>query len=153
MTPFRVLSVAVATGRVGYVCFENGKPIDWALSGAASRSPKDAVRYARKWIALLHPDTLITEKVAKRSRKGPKTRALIEAIATEAANHELHDIALPRQQHYPNKYVEAQCYVERFPDLRPLLPAKPKIWETEPQKITYFEAVALALPVIDTPQQ
>lgn len=152
MTPFRVLSVAAATGRIGYVYFEGGQPVDWALTRKASRSPKDAAAYARNWITLLRPDVLITEKVGRHTRKGAKTRALIAAIATEAASHALHDIAVPRQQHYPNKYTEAAVYAERFHELRPLLPAKRRIWDKEPPNITYFEAVALALTVIDTPQ-
>ena len=151
MTPFRVLSVAAATGRVGYVYFEGGQPVDWALSHKASRSSKDAARYARRWITLLHPDVVITEKVGKHSRKGAKTRALIEAIATEAANHKLHTIAAPRHQPFANKYDEAAAYAERFPELRQLLPATRKIWEKEPPKITYFEAVTLALVVLDPP--
>lgn len=153
MTPFRVLSVAAATGRVGYVYFEGGQPIDWALSHKASRSPKDAARYARKWITLLHPDAVITEKVGRHSRKGAKTRALIEAIANEAARHELHDIAVERVQHFANKYDEAAAYAERFPDLLPLLPPRRRIWDKEPPNITYFEAIVLALSVIDAPQE
>ena len=153
MTPFRVLSVAAATGRVGYIYFEGGPPVDWALSQKASRSPQDAAAMARRWIAMLTPDVLITEKVGRHSRKGDTTRALIDAIAREAAGHELHDIAVPRQQHHANKYAEAATYAERFPELRPLLPAKRRIWDKEPPNITYFEAIALALPVLDTPQE
>lgn len=146
----RLLSIAAASGRVAYVYLEKHQLVDFALSYKASETPTDAARYARKWIELLNPDVVITEKITKHSNKGDNTRALIGAMAREAANHELKDISVVRLQHYPNKYVEAEVYVKRYPDLHAVQPRRPKIWESEPANMTYFEAIALALPVIDT---
>ncbi len=148
----RVLAISAATGRVGYVYFENGELADFALSHTASKSPKHASKYAKNWIEMLRPEVVITEKITKRSWKSKNTHALIRAMAREASKHELHDVSVARQQHFPNKYVEADVYTKRFPDLLRVLPRKPKIWQKEPPNTTYFEAIALALPVIDAPE-
>lgn len=143
-----MLSFAAASGRIGYVCFEDDQLIDWGLSVKASTSPTNAAAYARKPITLLAPDVVVTEKVTNTSRKGAATHALIEALAAEAADHELHDVSVVRQQHYPNKYIEAAAYAERFPEIRSRLPKQPRIWEGEPRNTIYFEAIALALHVL-----
>jgi len=84
MRPFRVLSVAAASGRVGYVCFEDRRPLDWALSRKASRSPADAVYMLRKWTTLLSPSVVVTETITRQSRKRGKTPLIIDALAREA---------------------------------------------------------------------
>lgn len=144
-----VLSIAVATGRTAYVYFEEGQLTDFALSQKASESPALAVRYVRQWISLLSPDVVVTESFTKKSRKGTKTRLLTEAMAREAARHRLNNIRTVRHQHYRNKYAEAGALAIRFPELNRVLPRRPRIWESEPDSISYFEAVALALPTID----
>lgn len=141
--------MAAATGRIAYVYFENGELADFALSHSASQSPAHAAKYARKWIEMLRPDVVITEKITSQSRKGSKTHSLIRALAKEAAQHELQDISVVRQQKFANKYKEAEAYAKRFPDLLHVLPRQPKIWEKEPLNTTYFEALALALPIVD----
>jgi hypothetical protein len=153
MARFRVLSVAAASGRIAYVCFEDRVPLDWALSRKASRSPEEAALALRRWIALLAPDVVINEKVTRRCRKGARTIALIEALTWEAAQHGVHDIAVERRQLFANKYEEAAALAERFSELAPLTPKPRRIWDKEPLKTTYFEAAALALAVIDGPAE
>lgn len=145
----KVMSIAAATGRVAYTYFEGRKLADFALSYKASETPADAAHYAKRWIEMLDPDVVITEKITKSSNKGDNTHAVIKAMAREAANHVLNEISIARQQLYPNKYVEADVYAKRFPDLNAVLPRKPRIWESEPANMMYFEAIALALPIID----
>ena len=77
----RVLSVAAATGRVGYTFLIGGRLCDWGLSRKASRSPEQAEGQVRHWIAYFRPDVVVTEKVEARTRKGEKTKRLIEAVA------------------------------------------------------------------------
>lgn len=149
MTPFRVLSVAVSSGRVAYVYFEDGVLTDWALSETASTSTYKARKFAKDWIELLQPNVVITEKNTSASHKGENTQLLIRAIADEAAQHELHDIEVVRHQHYPNKYVEAQELAKRFPDIAHKLPKTRRLWDKEPVNTSYFEAIALALTVIE----
>ena len=59
------------------------------------------------------------------------------------------NVAVQRVQRFANKHEEAKALVERFPDILPWKPKRPEIWETEPRNMVYFEALALALEVLD----
>lgn len=65
--------------------------------------------------------------------------------------HAVHDMAVERRQLFANKYEEAAALAERFSELAPFTPKPRRIWDKEPLNTTYFEAVALALAVIDGP--
>lgn len=145
----RVLGIAVASGRVGFVLMFRGRPCQWGLSRTAAESVADAKRIAGQWIARFRPDVVVTEKTTTRCRKGKKTKELIEAIASVAAEAELYDLAVPRPKPVPNKYAAAEALADRFPDLQPRLPDPRNLWDSEPRNITIFEAVALALVVVD----
>ena len=147
MEPEKVLAFSAASGRIAYVYFERSRLRDLSLSSTASASPKNAAKFARRHIIRLNPDVVITEKIAKRSRKGAHTRALVQAMAREAASHEVLDVSIARVQHHANKYAEAESLAKRFPELKSVLPKPRRIWEKEPPALTYFEAAALALEV------
>ncbi|MCP4184138.1 MAG: hypothetical protein GY761_12610 [Hyphomicrobiales bacterium] len=149
MARLKVLAIAVATGRIGYVFFDGDVLKDWKLSKKASKSPTEAKTYVTKLIAFFKPDVVVTERIDKNSRKGDHAKRIITTIAKVAENHELLDVSVPRLQAFKNKYEEARELVLRFPDLRPRLPKEPRIWQSEPFGTIYFEALALALLVID----
>lgn len=149
MPGHRVLGIAVASGRVGYVLMFRDRPCQWGLSRTAAEDVGEAKRIAAKWIVRFRPDVVVTEKTTGGCRKGPKTKALIEAIAAVAAEAEVYDVAVPRAKAVPNKYAEAVALTERFPDLRVRLPDPRSLWDSEPRNITIFEAVTLALVVVD----
>ena len=149
MARLKVLAIAVATGRIGYVFLEGGVLKDWKLSKKASKSQKAARTYVTNLIKVFKPDVVVTEKISKHSRKGDHAKGLISTIARVAENHELLDVQVPRLQAFQNKYEEAKALVLRFPDLRPRLPKEPRIWQSEPFGTIYFEALAMALLVID----
>lgn len=145
----RVLGIAVASGRVGFVLMFRGRPCQWGLSRTAAQSVTDARRIAGQWIARFRPDVVVTEKTTVRCRKGKKTKEIIEEIAAIAAEAELYDVAVPRPRPVPNKYAEAEALADRFPDLRPRLPDPRNLWDSEPRNITIFEALVLVLTVVD----
>lgn len=147
MARLKVLAIAVATGRVGYVYLIGNKLRDWGMSRKASRSTAEAAAQAQTWINELKPDVVVTEKLHRHSRKGSKTRDLIAAIARVASHNYLLDVAVNRVQNFPCKYTEAKALVDRFPILSAWLPRKRRIWEPEPRSTIYFEALALALAV------
>ena len=148
MTPLRVLAVAVATGRVGYVFFIDGRLCDWGLSRKASKSAEYAAREMQRWIDRLAPDVVVTEKLDRNSRKGEKSRGLIETLVRVAQNNQLLDVSVRRIRRFKDKYTEAKAFVAEFPDLVPWVPKKRCIWEPEPRNTIYFEALALAKEVI-----
>ena len=145
-----VLAMAAASGKLGYVFLINGVPFDWGASKEASGSPRQAFQYATKKIAYYRPELLVTELVSDESKKGQYSRSLINMIAKAAQEADIQWCLVARQQHYPNKYQEAQALAERFPDLEATLPPRRHWWQTEDQRMIIFEALALGLSVVDT---
>lgn len=145
----KVLALAAATGRVGYVYFIDGEPVHWVISHKAATSPLLAAKQTAEWISLLAPDLVVTELIGARSRKGSNTKYLIAAMADTAREVDCKDHSVPRVQHYANKYEEADALAARFPMLLAWLPNRPRIWEAEPRNMILFEAVALALSIIE----
>jgi hypothetical protein len=146
----RVLAIAAATGRIGYVFFVGGELRDWKLSKKAAKNSELARAYADSWIETLHPHVVVTEDIQKHSSKGHKTRDLITAISDTAAEKDLLDVKVPRSSAFANKYEEAEALGEQFPEIAAWVPKKPPIWETEPHNTVYFEALALALQVMES---
>lgn len=147
--PLRMLAVAAATGRIGYVFLVGGTLRLFELSVSASRSPHHAVQKMQEWIEYLEPDVIITEKITQRSRKSDDSHHLIEAITAIADDAPVNNAEVVRVQHFKNKYEEARAFAERFPQIKPWVPKMPPIWLPEPRNTIYFEALSLALEVID----
>jgi len=147
----KVLAIAVATGRIGYVFMIGGELRDWGLSRKASNSPNLAAKQAKSWIDHLKPNVVVTEKTDDSSNKGEKSKLLIEAITKVTAESFLLDVAVARIKLFKDKYSEAKALAQQFPDLKAWLPKKPRIWEAEPRNTIYFEALGLALLVQPEP--
>ena len=143
------MAIAVATGRIGYVYLIGGRLRDWGLSRKASKSPTLAARQTEKWIEEFAPDVVVTEVVSKTSTKSFKTRALIGAIQSVAAKATLLDVCVARARKFKNKYEEARGLADKFPELSLWVPKTRRIWEPEPRTTMLFEALALAVVVID----
>ena len=60
-------------------------------------------------------------------------------------------MAVAREQEYANKYEEAAALGEQFPDLAPWVPKKRRFFDNEPRNTVLFEAVALALSILNGP--
>ena len=144
-----VLSIAAATGKVGYVFLLDGEPYDWGVSPKASRSPKLAYQHVTEWIDYYQPQLLITERISPHSRKKDVSRALLNAIWKAAQDAEIKWACVDRIQKYQNKYVEAEALAARFPELKEWLPKKRALWESEPRRTIMFEALSMALSVVD----
>ena len=149
MKRLKVLAIAAATGRIGYVFLIGGKLRDWGLSKKASKSPANAAEQTRLWIERLKPDVVVTEKVSATSTKGTKSKHLIEAIARVASQSKLLDVCVARASDFKNKYDEAKQLGERFPEISAWVPRLRRIWEPEPRNTILFEALALACIVIE----
>ncbi len=149
MARLKVLAISVATGRIGYAFLVGGRPKDWKMSRKAWRAVSDAEHYVQRLIALFKPDVVVTEKIEKNSRKGSHAKSIVTAIARLAEKAMLLDVVVPRIQRYQNKYAEARVFSERFPELASSVPRQPRCWESEPFSTIYFEALSLALEVVD----
>lgn len=147
--PSKVMAIAVFSGNVGHVLLVDGVPTKWGTSHVAAENPARATALAAEWFARLRPEVVVTEKVGDWMRKSERTRNIIRAIAAAAADSGAYDVCVPRRHTHRNKYEEAAVLVQRFPQLAQWLPTKRVTWKSEPWTTVYFEALALAVPVID----
>ena len=144
MAALKLLAIAVATGRIGYVYFIGDALRDWGISRRASRSPALAAAKAQAWITTLKPDVVVSERPDTARHKGAQSKALMEVISKIAADAPVLDIAVERKRNFRNKYAEATELAKRYPELLPWLPRVRRLWEPEPRNMIYFEAMALA---------
>lgn len=141
----RLLSIAVAYGRVGYIFFVGDELKDWQLSKTASDSPRNARTKTREWIDFLKPNIVVTENVGMKSRKSPKTIRRIHAVAGVAKSADLMDTTVIRKQPFKNKYLEAEALCQRYPQIKNWKPKARKLWRPESRNTIYFEALSMAL--------
>lgn len=148
----RVLSVAVASGRAGYVFIANGQLFDWGITVKATSSPTEIAGFVQGLINELKPDVVVTEKCGEESRKGKRSRKLIGAITKTASHNYVLDVAAPRPRQHQSKYEEAAELAKRYPEVAGYLPErKRRIFDFEPRSMIIFEALALAEAVIQGP--
>ena len=150
MAEFRVMGIAVASGRISYVVLANDQLLDWAVSQAASRSPERALAKATEWIELLKPEAVVIEAPGSNPRKRGATTILMEAVHKAAQDSAAISIATTKVRHHKDKYREAEALAEEFPELLPRLARKPACWLSEPRRMILFEALALALRLRET---
>ena len=146
---YRLLAVAVSAGRLGYVFFVNDKLSDWRMSREAYLSTEAAVETCRRWISELEPEIVVTECTMSGRYKRGRTKEILRAIARVARDEPTLNVQVERPTAVPNKYAEARMLGERFPEIAPWVPRERRAWEPEPRNTIYFEALALALVVID----
>lgn len=147
--PFRTLSVAAGYGKIGCVLLIGTELKDWRMSRKASTSPALAAQKTREWMRLLDAETVVTEKLDRNTRKGKNTIRIIRMIARIAEQADATDVAVVRVRRFKSKYDEAAALIKRFPQIAPFLPPRRKPWQAEPRNMIYFEALSMALEVID----
>ena len=150
MAALKVLSIAVASGRAGYVVLQGRQLLDWGITVRAVRTGTELVGFVQELINTLKPDVVVTELTDERSRKGRRTKALIRSIAEIASHNAVLDVSVPRPRTHPTKYDEAEELAARYSDIQGYLPRrKRRIFDFEPRGMVIFEAIALAEVVID----
>ena len=154
MAVLRVLSIAVASGRAGYVLMQGSQLLDWGITVRAVKTGTELVGFVQELISRFQPDVVVTEVTDERSRKGTRTKSLIRSIAEIASHNAVLDVSVERPRYYPSKYEEAEVLVERYPDVRGYLPErKRRIFDFEPRGMVIFEAIALAEAVLKGPTE
>ena len=148
MAALKVLAVAVAKGRAGYVYISAGELRDWDVSVKAAKSTSNLVEWVQHLINRLQPDIVVTEKITERCRKGSKTKRLIRAAMEIASHNYVLDISIERPRKFPCKYTEAEALTKSFPELIGWLPKKRRYFDSEPRNTILFEALAYADEII-----
>lgn len=147
----RVLAFAAAAQHVGYLLLEDMKGTAWGISRRASRGGADAAAWTADLIESLRPHVVITEKVMRSSKKGPRTKDVISAMTAVADRADLLNLEVARPHVHETKFEEASALAKSHPELAHLLPEERRIWDPEPRRMIYFEALALALAALGDP--
>lgn len=140
----RILSVAVASRKIGYVLLIDGNLKDWQVSRSGGMSAPKGRSFLRTATAQYKPDLVVIENPYGSTRKYGTSREILMALAQDLEDSAAPRLLVERKQVYANKYVEAAALAEKFPEIAPWLPAPRKLWDNEPPEMIYFEALALA---------
>jgi hypothetical protein len=149
MTALRVLSIAVASGRAGYVFLEAAKLLDWGVTIRAAKSATELAGFVQSLINDLKPDVVVTEKCDERCRKGKSARRMISAIAGIASHNYVLDVSVTRPRGFASKFDEACHLAKQHPEIVGYLPDhKRRAQDFEPRSMMIFEALAMARKVL-----
>jgi len=143
MTKPNTLSIAVASGRIGYVYLTDGEVRDWGVSNTAARSSEAAHKKTKFLIETYRPDLILTEKLSVHTRKSGRTISNIQALEEVAIASKAQHVTVEHVQHHANKYMEMDALAKRYPVLAPWLPAKRRLWESEDRRTSIWQALAL----------
>lgn len=153
-TTDKVLAVAVASGRAGYVYLQDNKLVDWGITVKATNSAAELSEFVQSIINQLRPDVVVAEKCDENCRKGAKTKRFIKAITDLTSHNYVLDVSVPRPRLYQSKYEEAFALAGKYPEIAGYLPKqKRRIFDFEPRGMVLFEALALAEQVILGPPE
>lgn len=138
-----LLSIAVASGKIGYVFLIDGELCKWRVVTKASRSTEAAVAKVRAWIKFYEPDTVVLEQLTGQTRKSGQTIKNIQAIqeAVQAASCDV--VLVERQSQFSNKYDEISSLAEKYPNARTWTVLPRKLWEAEHKHTVIWEALSL----------
>ena len=151
MQTIRILAVAVATGRIGYVYFEDQQLAKFEISRKGFEDIGKAASTFEEWLKRTRPNIVVTEKINDRCRKGERSRQIIQTISVVASHHYVHDICIPMQRNGRTRYEQAVHFSQIYPEISERLPQKNKSWQSEDRAMILFDALTLAHPILENP--
>jgi hypothetical protein len=155
-TQTRVFALDPTTKGFGYAVFELPfRLVDWGLARIAGDKHTSAIAWFEKLLNRFRPDVVVLEDAeAPGSRRRPRVRKLIEALVKFAKEHGIAVETVARTavltcfssgDEPATKQIIARRLTEQFPELQPKLPAPRKTWESEDERMSIFDALALAV--------
>lgn len=140
----RRLIVAVRSGQIGVVYFVHRELVHWERTRTFARTPEAALSFVQKLVDDFEPDVLVSEAIGSATRKGARTKAVIEIIQRVRLSPSQRHQAIRRVQRHPNKHVESLILSKRHPALQKYLTEPRRIFDDEPRCYVLFEAVAMS---------
>lgn len=155
-TPTRIFSLDPTTKGFGYAVFELPfRLVEWGLTRVAGDKYAGALFRFEKLLSRFRPDAVILEDAeAPGSRRQPRVRQLIDALAKLARERGIVVYTIARSkvlacfsspESAATKQSIARNLTERFPELAERLPRPRKPWQTEDERMSIFDALALAV--------
>ncbi len=129
--------------------------VDWGIARVKGEKHAGAVAAFEKLLDRFRPDALVLEDAgAPGSRRHPRVRRLIDALVqiarergiavfTVARTAVLKCFSTPEER--ATKQSVAKRLTGRFPELLSKLPPARKLWESENERMSIFDALALAV--------
>lgn len=160
-TKNRILAVDPIHKGFGYAVFE--PPLHLVASGLArveGEKHSGAITQFEKLLTDFLPNTVVLEDTeAAGSRRRHRVRRLIEAlmkcardrgiaVATVSRRAVIECFSSPEER--ATKYSIATWLAQAFPELAPKLPPPRKLWQSEDERLSIFDALALAVTYTST---
>ncbi len=152
----RILAIDAMSRGFGYVLFE--QPFHLAAWGRAYVEPGKPSGLTDRFKELLaehQPQVLVVEDVkAPGSRRWPRLRRVTDELVRDAREGGIPVRSIPRtavlkrfspEGELVTKRAIAELLIKHFPELASELPRPRKMWESESDHMTVFEALALAV--------
>ncbi len=149
MRPKRTMALASRSKRLACLIFAGQDLKVWHCSSQGAQSPEAAAMQFKIWVQKYKPDVVVFEDMHSARRKGERQKLILKALYNVARNRRVKHYKVRREKVHRNRYDEAVTLAKRFPALKHLVPARPPIWQAEARTLVLFEALALAIPVID----
>ncbi len=153
--PPRILAIAPRSRGFGYAVLEgHDRLIDWGTRGTRTDKRVRTWRSTASLIDAFRPDLLVVEAAHDdASRRAPRIRRLIADVTNRAGKRGLKTAEVPlsevrtcfRSLHAYNKHEIAHALAVRFPELTPRLPPHREPWMSEDERLSIFDAAALAV--------
>jgi len=152
----RVLAVYPTRIGFGFALYKNETLEDWGIKWAAKGEAKNktCVRKFKGLIEQLRPETLILEYIPDEiAERRPRVAELNNALGQIArmSNIKLFRYSRAEIKQAFEKYAItskqeiAEQIGDMTPELHSLIPPPRKLWDPEPDAMTYFSAVSLVL--------
>jgi hypothetical protein len=157
----RVLAIDPTTRGLAYTVFEGSELIlEWGASHVMPEK-KNALclQRAERLFALYAPDVLVLEAYdGEGSRREKRVRSLIRSLRRLAVRNRIGVRSFSRSQireafarlGKPTRQIIASEIALRYPELSWRLPAPRKFYESEAERMSIFDAAALAVTYFET---
>ena len=158
-----VLAIALSTDGVGYTLFEGPRNlVDWQIHRIRADRNKKSLMRVEILFERCQPDILIIEDYAGAgSRRRARIRRLIRSIKYRADKQviETHQFSRGQLRAWfapfgaTTKHQIATKITAWFPELKRILPPKPKPWIPEHPAMMVFDAIAMVITYYDHADQ
>ena len=152
----RVLSVDPTSKGFGFAVLEGpGQLIDWGVKHVRAdggRRNQDCLEKVAALIVRFQPDVFVVERTGvKGCLRRPRVRRLIKSLLTLARHHDLRVRRISRrtvlrcfsQTSAAKKYQVAVALARQFPELELHLPPERRLGDSEDERMSIFDALAL----------
>ncbi len=151
----RVLAIDPASRGFGFAVLEGPERlIDWGVKTTRDDKNNRCLGLIEDLIERYEPDVIVVEDhTGKGSRRCRRVQKLIHGILELASTKGMRSRCISRrevkkafsQHDASNKHQIATAIAQRLPELEPRVPPYRKPWMSEDERMSIFDAIALAL--------